>query len=649
MALPDGFLDELRGRVSLARIAERQLSWDRAKTRSNRGEYWACCPFHQEKSASFKIDDKTGRYYCFGCHVKGDAISYVMHTGNMGFMEAVETLAAEAGLAMPARDPKATARAEARAGLSELVEDAVRFYRMQLRSAQASAARGYLDGRTLDDAALERFEIGYAPGGGKALVEAFTRRGTALAELERAGLITIPDDGRAPYDRFRDRIMFPIRDGRNRAIGFGGRAMDPNAAAKYYNSPDTPLFDKGRSLYNHQPAREAAGRAGALIVAEGYMDVIALVRAGFAHAVAPLGTAVTPEQLALMWRMTDEPVIALDGDAAGLAAAARLIDRALPLLEPGKSLRFALLPRGQDPDDVIRSQGAEAMQSLLDAARPLIDLLWERETTRQPLDTPERRAAFDQTLRRLIGEIAHPGVRAHYTAELRARRQALFGSAPRQTTASPRRGGLRPAPGAPSMATRATPLARAEISETTLARPSEEAILRCCLAAPALAAELDDALDRAVFLNIDLDALRRALLAALPDCVGSDDPAAALDDVLTRSLGRAPASFLADQPKAAVTRTRRGGDPGDRTGDELRDRLSRLLAERGLSAEAQEAGERLAEDPSASWRLRDAALAREKAAESEAQTAKSATVDRESIGAYFNDLQMRQIWVKKKR
>ncbi|MEM9048161.1 MAG: DNA primase [Pseudomonadota bacterium] len=652
MALPDGFLDELRGRISLARIAERSLTWDRGKTRSNRGEYWACCPFHQEKSASFKIDDTSGRYYCFGCQAKGDAINFVMETGNMGFMEAVESLAAEAGLAMPARDPKVAQQARERAGLSQIMELAIRFYRQQIRSARAQAARAYLAGRGLDEDAIARFEIGFAPGSGNLLLEALAGRGLALNDLETAGLITRPEDGRAPYDRFRDRIMFPIRDARGQAVGFGGRAMDPNAPAKYYNSPDTPLFDKGRCLYNHKPAREAAGKAGSLIVAEGYMDVIALVEAGFAHSVAPLGTAITAEQLGLMWRMTSEPVIALDGDRAGLAAGMRLIDRALPLLQPGKSLRFALLPEKCDPDDVIRAKGAGAMQAVIGAARPLIDLLWQRETEQHSLDTPERRAAFDETLRRLIATIAHPGVRAHYAAELRARRRQHLTAlqlsiAPRRSAAPfPQKRWVRPLQ--PSMAARRSRLANPGLDNADLARPSELAILTVCLRHPQIAAEFDDAIDRATFVNVDLDALRQAMLTALTDCLAEADPPAALLAILSQALGQIPDDLAAGDPALALNRALRADAPAQRVRDELRDRLERLLTERGLSAEAAEAAESLAADETASWRLREAAEARDKAYEAEDLSAKSATVAQESIDAYFNDLRARQIWVKKK-
>ena len=311
-------------------------------------------------------------------------------------MEAVEILAGEAGLPMPARDPQAQQKADRRTVLSEVMEQAVQFFRLQLRTGAAGAARAYLDRRGLAPATLDRFEIGFAPDSWQGLWDHLRAKDVSEELILAAGLARPSQKGGRPYDTFRGRIIFPIRDARGRAIAFGGRAMDPNDNAKYLNSPETELFDKSRNLYNIGPAREACGKGLPLIVAEGYMDVIALVEAGFGGAVAPLGTAVTEEQLRLMWRMADEPIIALDGDTAGLRAAHRVIDLALPLLEAGKSLRFALMPEGQDPDDLLRAKGAKAVQALLDQALPMVQLLWRRETEGKVLDSPERKAALDK-------------------------------------------------------------------------------------------------------------------------------------------------------------------------------------------------------------------------------------------------------------
>ncbi|MEM9212514.1 MAG: DNA primase, partial [Pseudomonadota bacterium] len=296
MSLPPGFLDELRDRLTLSDVIGRKVTWDTRKSNPGKGDMWAPCPFHQEKTASFHVDDRKGFYYCFGCQAKGNVYKFVQETENVGFMEAVEILAQEAGMQMPARDPRAQEKIDRNKLLADVMEQAVRFYRMQLNANAGTAARAYLDRRKLTTETQTRFEIGFAPPGWQNLYDHLIGRGVEEKLILEAGLAKPSDKGKKPYDTFRDRIMFPIRDARGRCIAFGGRAMDPNDNAKYLNSPETALFDKGRSLYNHGPAREAAGKAGTLIVAEGYMDVIALAQAGINHAVAPLGTAVTEHQ-----------------------------------------------------------------------------------------------------------------------------------------------------------------------------------------------------------------------------------------------------------------------------------------------------------------------------------------------------------------
>src|SRR6056297_1561508 len=326
MSLPPGFLDELQSRLSLSQVVGRKVMWDTRKSNQAKGDMWAPCPFHQEKTASFHVDDRNGYYYCFGCHAKGDAISFVRETENVDFIEAVKILAQEAGMPVPERDPQAQEKADRRTQLSEVMDMAARHFRMQLKTAGGAAARDYLAGRGLDEAALDRFEIGFAPDTWQGLWDTLKDNGVEDDLILGAGLAKPSQKGGKPYDTFRGRIMFPIRDARGRCIAFGGRAMDPNDNAKYLNSPETELFDKSRTLYNHGPAREAAGKGQPLIVAEGYMDVIALSEAGFEAAVAPLGTAITEGQLQMLWRIAPEPVIALDGDAAGLRAAMRLVD-----------------------------------------------------------------------------------------------------------------------------------------------------------------------------------------------------------------------------------------------------------------------------------------------------------------------------------
>ncbi|MEQ5871102.1 DNA primase [Sagittula sp. NFXS13] len=427
MSLAPGFLDELRNRLTLSDVVGKKVMWDKRKSQPGKGDLWAPCPFHHEKTASFHVDDRKGFYYCFGCHEKGDALSFVQKLDNVGFMEAVEILAGEAGMEMPAKDPKAQEKIDRRTQLTKVMDEAVRFFRLQLKTNAGREARAYLAKRGLDDAALDRFEIGFAPQGWDNIRNALTGKGVPLDHLLACGLSRTSDKGREPYDVFRNRIMFPIRDGRGRAIAFGGRAMDPNDNAKYLNSPETELFDKSRNLYNLRPAREATGKGKPLIVAEGYMDVIALSEAGFHASVAPLGTAVTESQLNLMWRVSEEPIIALDGDKAGLRAAYRVIDLALPLLEAGKSLRFAIMPEGKDPDDLLRAEGPKAVQKVLDDAMPMVDLLWRQETEDKTFDSPERRAALDKSLRERVKLVRDRSLRHHYALAVRDRLDTLYG------------------------------------------------------------------------------------------------------------------------------------------------------------------------------------------------------------------------------
>lgn len=539
MSLPPGFLDDLRTRVSLSQVVGRKVAWDLRKSNQGKGDMWAPCPFHQEKSASFHVDDRKGFYYCFGCHAKGDAITFVKETENVGFMEAVEILAREAGMTMPERSPREAEASDRRSRLIEVMEQAARFYRLQLRGGAGTAARDYLAGRRLAEVAQERFGLGFAPDQRHALWGYLTGQGVAPDLIVDCGMAIRPDDGTAPYDRFRGRIMFPIRDARGRCIAFGGRAMDPNARAKYLNSPETPLFDKGRSLYNIGPARELAGKGSPLVVAEGYMDVIALSEAGFA-AVAPLGTAVTEDQLRLMWRIADEPVMALDGDAAGLRAALRVIDVALPLLEAGKGLRFAMLPEGQDPDDLIRAGGAAAMQALVTAARPMVGLLWQRETEGKVFDSPERRAGLDKTLRALIATIRDPSIRRHYGEEIAALRRTLFGGPAAEQAwrpAAPRdwrsersgRGKTRFVPVAALPDTRRSLLAAGTGVEEHLC---EAVILATLILHPTLLLRFESDLEAVQFSRPDYRDLARLLLRHAhdgPEAAGAKIAAAAPD------------------------------------------------------------------------------------------------------------------------
>lgn len=442
MSLPRDFLDELRNRTSLTELVGRKVVWDTRKFNQGKGDMWAPCPFHGEKSVSFHVDEHKGFYYCFDCLAKGDAISFVRETENVDFMEAVKILAGEAGMPVPNSNPCTQEKADARSVLVDVMEQAVQYHRLQLQAPAAADARDYLAHRGLSPEAQARWDIGFAPANGGVL-EHLQGKGTDANLVVDAGLAAESDRGGGLYNRFRDRIMFPIRDARGHAIGFGGRAMDPNARAKYYNSPETALFDKGRSLYNHGPAREAARKDQSLIVVEGYMDVIALSEAGFTATVAPLGRVITESQLQLLWRMAPEPIVALNGKTASLRAAMRIIDLALPLLKAGQSLRFALMPDALDPDDVLRVQGSAAMQQLLDQAIPMVQLLWQRETDGKSFDSPERKVALDKALRQKINSIRNPSIRSHYGQAIKEMRWKLFKENHVQRAPAPHKGGER--------------------------------------------------------------------------------------------------------------------------------------------------------------------------------------------------------------
>jgi len=421
MAFPQEFLDRIRSMVPIADVVGRKVRL----TKRGR-EHTGLCPFHNEKTPSFTVSEDKGFYHCFGCGAHGDVISFVVEQEGLSFPEAVEKLAAEAGLEVPKATPQERQREERRGSLYDVVEEACRWYEQQLASKDGQTARDYLAGRGIDRETREAFRLGYAPGGRGALRQAMHARGYKDDQLVAAGLVKQPEDGGAPRDYLFDRVIFPITDRRGQVIAFGGRTMG-DAKAKYLNSPESELFHKGRVLYNLARARKAARDTGELIVAEGYMDVIALAQAGFPAAVAPLGTAITEEQIAELWRLADEPTVCLDGDSAGRRAGYRLIERALPQLKPGFSLSFALLPQGEDPDSLVSAQGAQAFRKVVDGARPLAELLWMKQVENRPLDTPERRAGLRQGLMDEVKRIAHPDVQQAYKQEMWQRFDQAFG------------------------------------------------------------------------------------------------------------------------------------------------------------------------------------------------------------------------------
>ncbi|WP_342658773.1 DNA primase [Sphingomonas sp. NY01] len=417
MSLTPQFLDELRARTTLSALVGKSVKLHKAGR-----EHKGCCPFHNEKTPSFYVNDEKGFYHCFGCSAHGDAIRWMTDQRGLPFIDAVKELAQAAGLEMPAQDRRAAEKAERARGLHDAMGDAATWFTEQLGGLSGSEARGVLDKRGIRPDTARAFGLGFAPDSRGQLKAALKDYG-APALIECGLLISV--ENKEPYDRFRGRLMIPIRDQRGRVIAFGGRIIG-DGEPKYLNSPDTPLFDKGRTLYNLDRAAPAVRKSGRVLVVEGYMDVIALAQVGIHEAVAPLGTALTEHQLEKLWRMVEVPVLCFDGDAAGQKAAIRAAHRALPLLQPGRSLSFITLPQGQDPDDLVRARGAGAMEELLASAQPLVDRLWQSEMAAEPLDTPEQRAGLKQRLSELAGTIADQGVKFEYLSEFRRRADEHF-------------------------------------------------------------------------------------------------------------------------------------------------------------------------------------------------------------------------------
>jgi len=411
MALSPQWLDELKTRITLSSLVMRTTKLQRA------GREWrACCPFHNENTPSFYVNDEKGFYHCFGCQKHGGAIDWMIEQRGLEFMDAVKELAAEAGMDMPAPDPRAARQAEVRASLHDVMQAAQDWFAESLNGPHGGEARAYLERRGVDAKTIAAFGFGYAPEDRQALTRALSRFEVPM--LIEAGLLISVED-KTPYARFRDRLMLPIRDARGRVIAFGGRILSArDGVAKYLNSPDTPLFDKGRTLYNLHRASPAARHSGRVIVVEGYMDVVALGAAGFAEAVAPMGTALTETQIELLWRMCEKPVLCFDGDTAGRRAAMRAAERALPLLRPGHSLQIVTLPAGLDPDDLVRRDGAKAFEKLLAGAESLVDLLWSHERDAAPLTGPEDKAGLKARLLAHVETITDPDIAKLYRRDL---------------------------------------------------------------------------------------------------------------------------------------------------------------------------------------------------------------------------------------
>jgi DNA primase len=575
MRFPPQFLDELRARLPVSEVAGR-----RVKLRKTGREFVGLSPFNKEKSPSFTVNDQKGFYHDFSSGKHGDIFGFVMETEGVAFPEAVERLAQMAGVPMPKFSKEEEARDEKRKTLHEVMELAAKFFEATLAGRGGAKARGYLADRSLDSGTQLKFRLGYAPSERFALKEHLGGLGISVEDMVETGLLIAGDDIPVPYDRFRDRVMFPITDFRGRIIAFGGRALASDAPAKYLNSPETTLFHKGGNLYNGAAARQAVHDGAALIVVEGYVDVIAMVLAGYPASVAPLGTALTEDQLGLLWKMADEPILCFDGDKAGQRAAFRAVDMALPRLKPGKSLRFAMLPDGQDPDDLYRSGGREAIAEVLAGAHPLAEMLWSRETEAASFDTPERRAAFEARVNEVVRSIGDESVRKYYAQDFSARLRALMappqaparGERPRgpmggsyggQFGGQSRAGNFRDfsrgrdsfrGGGRPNFA-QPMPLPSARLSASPIVRghrtalpPREALILTAVIHHPWLLEHHAEEFSELEFLNPDTDHLRRAVLDAATG--GGVDAEGLRAAIAARGL-----TGVLDRVEAAITHT----------------------------------------------------------------------------------------------
>ena len=594
MAFPPGFLDELRNRIPLASLVGRQVRLIR------RGrELAGLCPFHHEKTPSFYVVEDKGFFHCFGCGAHGDAVGYLMRAENLDFIEAIERLASEAGLAVPQQTPQERERAQRQKTQLEALAAAANFYEARLWAPAGARARDYLAARGLDEETIHRFRLGWASDDRQALRRALSGE-FPEALLHEAGLVRQPEGGGDPYDYFRGRVLFPIGDRAGRVIAFGGRTMGDDQP-KYLNSPDTPLFEKGRVLYAWAAARANVGRdtdtdALPLIVVEGYMDVIALHRAGFGTAVAPLGTALTEAHLHELWRLSPEPVLCFDGDNAGQRAMIRALHRALPLLQPGRSLRFAGLPSGEDPDSLIRTGGKPAFAEILAVARPLSEMLWQSELAARPIDTPERRADLERRVMADAALIADRIVQGEYRRFLRDKLFAL--GRPAGSRGARLKGRGVSGPGNARAALPGVPLAgEAPPPPRSPARLRREILLRMLLQHPFLVGEATEEIAEIDFPEPELDRLRREILQVEVLQPGLDASglrqhlercgfAATLDGLLSPSVDHA--GFLG----------RDGDDEAVRQGWL---HVLRMIGEENRSERAS-AAEALARDPSdATW------------------------------------------------
>ena len=580
MTLSPAFLDELRARTTLSALIARSVKLQRA------GREWkACCPFHKEKTPSFTVNDEKGFYHCFGCSAHGDAISWLTDQRGLAFMDAVKELADAAGIAVPAPDPRSQERAERAAGLYEVMEAAAAWFVEQLEGVEGAAARDYVEGRGIGEATRRRFGLGLAPDARGKLKAALKNFGND--KLIECGLLIQPEDDKEPYDRFRGRLMFPIRDQRGRVIAFSGRIMGAGEP-KYVNSPDTPLFDKGRTLFNLDQAGPASRAARRVIVVEGQMDVVALDQAGIAEVVAPLGTALTEAQLALLWKLSPAPLFCFDGDPAGQQAAVRAALRALPHVGPARSLAFVTLPAGQDPDDLIRASGRAALDALVEQPETLVDKLWQHELHAEPLTTPEQKAGLRRRLSDHASAVSDPDVREQYRFELLKRFNALT-LPQRQWTGRPsfhRGKGFVPPPRPTS------PEARS-VGRTGLSPQLGRAVLQGLVRFPALIGPHAEAIAALPLAERDSARLRDLMLeSAMTDA--ALDPEA-LNTILADSGGASLIEDLGRKRGLAFSFTRRDAEP-ERACRDLALAIETLAARPGLDAALEAATARLKDE-----------------------------------------------------
>ncbi|MBP1179093.1 DNA primase [Methylobacterium sp. PvR107] len=598
MRYPPHILEEIRARLPASSVVGRRVQLKKA------GREWrGLSPFNAEKTPSFYVNDQKQFYHCFSSSKHGDIFTFLMETEGLSFPEAVERLAGEAGVSLPAQTEDHRESETKRAGAIEVMEMAARWFEDRLQSGQGSEARAYLERRALGREIQQRFRLGYAPSERYALRDHLAGKGVDKALMVELGLLAAGEGVSVPYDYFRDRVMFPITDTRGRVVAFGGRALAKEVRAKYLNSPETPLFHKGRTLYNLQGARKAAHERSSIIAVEGYVDVIAMTLANHPETVAPLGTALTEDQLGLLWRHADEPILCFDGDKAGQRAAFRALDLALPLLEPGRSLRIALLPGGQDPDDLLRSGGPGAIDQVLTAALPLSELLWRRALEAGPIDTPERRAGLTQTLRTTVASIRDETVRRYYRDDIEERLRGLSPRGARASGPGPRGRPrfVRPGePVSPRITGSPSPSMTASAGFTGAASVREAVIVGSLLAHPEMIAEFGEEIGDLDFEDPDA----RGLLSVLLACAAEDERTA--PEVLQNRINRAGLAVAADRILALARSRDRAtlaphADPALRA-DALRQAMILHRQAGALHSELREARQAFENDPTdAGW------------------------------------------------